>query len=136
VTRRHHHSKLAPMPRTSYGFRCHSHSPLQPTYVKATIADPTVAMEGAAELKYKKCKAACEKKDLAFVPLPVSTFGAAEDHIRDNARLQASRSGHSFAITAKHVFERLSVLLQRGNAGMLFARSPLSSLPAHIVGTR
>jgi hypothetical protein len=51
-------------------------SPLQPSYVKGTIADPTVALEGAAEMKYKKCKIACEKKGLAFVPLPVSTFGA------------------------------------------------------------
>jgi hypothetical protein len=62
-------------------------SPLQPSYINRTIADPTIALEEAAEAKYKKCRAACEKKGLAFVPLPVSTFGAwlpaVEDHIQD-----------------------------------------------------
>jgi hypothetical protein len=92
--------------------------------LKKSAADPSHALIYAATLKNQKRRTACEAKQLAFIPLPVSTFGAwhsdAADHLRDLARLQASRSGRDMGRAIKHLFERLSILLQRGNSNMLF----------------
>jgi hypothetical protein len=115
-------------------------SPLQQNCIERTVTESKFALEQAANNKFRKCRAACEAKQLAFVPLPVTTLGAwhpmAAEHLRDFARLQASRSGRDKGLTIKHFFERLSILLQRGNANMLFSRSQGSNLQSNLDGIR
>jgi hypothetical protein len=113
-------------------------SPLQRNSLERSAADPNHALIHAATLKNQKRRAACEAKQIAFIPLPVTTFGAwhpdAADHLRDLSRLQASRSGLDKGCAIKHLFERLSILLQRGNANMLFLRRQDRSQQSHVDG--
>ena len=115
-------------------------SPLQKAFISRTTSEPYIALEKAAERKKLKAQAACTERGLAFVPLPVSTLGAwepgAAEHIRDFARFQAARSGHNKGLTIRHLFERLSVLIQRGNANLLIARSPFTNSQPHVDGHR
>jgi hypothetical protein len=75
---------------------------------------------------------------MGFIPLAVTTFGAwdyeAAANIRDIAKLQARTSGRDPSISIKHLFERLSVCLQRGNGNWMFSRNPLLSAPSHVDG--
>ena len=112
--------------------------PFQLHSLERTAEEPSHSLDHAASLKNKKRRAACDAKLLAFVPLPVTTLGAwhpdAAEHLQDLARLQASRSGRDKDLAIRHLFQRLSVLLQRGNANMLFLRRQNSSLHCHVDG--
>jgi hypothetical protein len=72
------------------------------------------------------------------LPLAVTTFGGWDDdaasHIRDLTRLQAHNSGRDVGLVTKHLFEKLSMLLQRGNGNLLFNRIPSPNLPPNIDG--
>ena len=65
---------------------------------------------------------------IAFVPLPVQTFGGwhneAEKQIeRIGRELARSTSGSDQKTSTNHLFQRLSLILQRGNAALILSRS-------------
>ena len=68
----------------------------------------------------------CHSQGIFFQPLVVETFGGwdadAVKHLKDIARLDARRWAKNDAIEIKHFFQRLSVVLQRGNAALLINR--------------
>ena len=70
--------------------------------------------------------AACRQANIAFIPLAVQTFGAWHDdavvHLRRIAKLLAQQSGTQESTTVKHFFEKLAVLLQKGNAHFILGR--------------
>jgi hypothetical protein len=73
-------------------------------------------------MKYRKSCAACEAKQIAFVPLSATTLGAwhptTTEHLRDFARLQTSRSGGDKGFTVRHLFECLTVSLSSSNVAI------------------
>ena len=111
-------------------------SPLRKDLLKKSIDEPCCPLIKASELKRQKCCDACIKAGLAFVPLAVATFGAWDsstiDHIWDFACFAANRAGCDPSLAIKHSFERLSVVLQRSNAGLLINRRSLPNAQSHI----
>ena len=70
----------------------------------------------------------CDAQRISFIPLPVETFGGwHEEAIRQINRLgrELARSapGGQQKLTSKHLFQRLSLALQKGNAALLLSRS-------------
>ena len=66
-----------------------------------------------------------------FIPLVVETFGGWSDRairvIRRLGKLQGSRLGVDQAMATRHLFQRLSVSLWRGNANLWASRLPFFS---------
>ena len=63
-----------------------------------------------------------------FAPLPVETFGswhnAAADHIKRLGKALGRNTGQDEGDTTMHLFQRLSLLLVRGNVSLLINRIP------------
>ena len=83
----------------------------------------------------EKCRdylQACESAGVAFIPLPVETLGGwhdiAVDQIRKLARAGARNMGKEEDEAVRHLFQKLGVLLIKGNAAMLLNRIPSSPL--------
>ena len=76
---------------------------------------------------------ACEREGLAFIPLPVETLGGwhkkAVDQLRKLARALARSTGKEEDDEIRHLFQRLGVLLVKGNAALLLNRIPSFPLP-------
>jgi hypothetical protein len=70
----------------------------------------------------------CHAVGVEFVPLPVETFGGwhpdAATQICRIARSMARQSGAPESVAIKHFFQKLGVLLQRGNAALFLSRRP------------
>ena len=70
----------------------------------------------------------CENEGMGFKPLPVETMGGwhedALEQIRKLGQALARASGQEEAEVVHHLFQRLSVLLMRGNAALLINRVP------------
>ena len=71
---------------------------------------------------------ACEREGIVFIPLPVETLGGwhdkAVDQLRKLARAQARNTGKEEDEAIRHLFQRLGVLLVRGNAALFLNRVP------------
>ena len=76
---------------------------------------------------------ACRDEGLAFIPLPVETFGSwhkdAAKELRRIAIAAAKNRGKEENVAVKHFFQKLSVTLARGNAALLLSRMPTSEQP-------
>ena len=71
---------------------------------------------------------ACSAQRISFIPLPVETFGGwhaeAERQIeRIGRELSRSSSGSDQKTTTNHLFQRLSLTLQKGNSALILSRS-------------
>ena len=75
----------------------------------------------------------CERTGLSFIPLPVETLGGwhkkVVEQLRKLARAQARSTGKEEDDSIRHLFQRLGVLLVKGNATLLLNRIPLFPLP-------
>ena len=65
---------------------------------------------------------------ISFIPLPIETFGGwhpeAEKQIaRVGRELARSTAGTDQKTTTNHLFQRLSLTLQKGNAALILSRS-------------
>ena len=70
-----------------------------------------------------------ERWSFEFIPIPVSTFGGwhevAEDNLRKLGKTLARQTNQEDeALVVKHLSQRMSVLLMRGNAALLINRRP------------
>ena len=87
--------------------------------------------------KLKKHFRSCQLNGVNFVPLVAETLGGWDQdavfHLRAFAKQASSRSPIQPEIVCKQLFQRLSVLLQRANAGLIFSRAPPPP-PPHITG--
>ena len=87
--------------------------------------------------KMSKHFRSCQASGVAFVPLVVETLGGWDSdavfHLRLIAKHATSRSPSSPETAINHFFQRLSVLLQRANAGLILARAPPLP-PPHVLG--
>ena len=71
---------------------------------------------------------ACDAQRVSFIPLPVETFGGwhplAERQIsRLGRELARSPANASQEVSSKHLFQRLALSIQKGNAALILSRS-------------
>ena len=90
--------------------------------------EPGYALQYAWDRKMRAAFDACNAQRISFIPLPVETYGGwhpvAERQIsrlgRELARSPANASQDS---ACKHLFQRLALSIQKGNASLILSRS-------------
>ena len=107
-------------------------SPLSPSYVDKSARDASFTLNSSFEGKFKKHGDHCRSKNVVFCPLPVQTLGSwhpeAAAELKRVGDSLAKRSVNDGKTAVTHFFQRLAVLLQRGNAHLILSREP--SYPA------
>ena len=101
---------------------------MQIAVVDQEAANPGYALRLAWERKMRSAFDACNAQRISFIPLPVETFGGwhpeAEKQIeRIGRELARSTSGSDQKTATNHLFQRLSLTLQKGNASLILSRS-------------
>ena len=108
-------------------------SPLLTDRVDNSVTTPGHTLTVAFNDKCRDYLAACEAEGISFIPLPVETLGGwhdkAAEQLRKLARAQARSSGREEDECVRHLFQRLGVLLVKGNAALLLNRIPSFPLP-------
>ena len=105
-------------------------NPLQTTLVEraARNTEPGHALTYAFDWKMRKHGEACRREGMVFLPMAVESLGGwhdlAVEQIKKIATAQARQTGDEEAVAIAHLFQRLAVLLQKGNAALLLNRIP------------
>ena len=103
-------------------------SPLNPDRLVKSAETPGHTLTEAFNKKCNQTLLACEREGIVFIPLPVETLGGwhdrAVDQLRKLARAQARNTGKEEDEAIRHLFQRLGVLLVRGNAALFLNRVP------------
>ena len=101
-------------------------SPTQEAILHRAADSAAAAIEMRKSSKNRQHLDNCRAQGIFFQPLVVETFGGwdadAVKFLKDIARLDARRWAKNDAIEINHFFQRLSVVLQRGNASLLINR--------------
>ena len=99
---------------------------LRSDMIERSAEEPGYAVAHAYRSKWTKYGAACESEGMVFVPLPVDVFGAwhptAAQHLRKLGSALARATCSEESVTINHFFQRLSVLLVKGNMSLLLNR--------------
>ena len=103
-------------------------TPMQSAVIDREAQESGYALQYAWERKMQRAFDACNTHRISFIPLPVETFGGwhpvAVRHIsrlgRELARSPANSSQES---ASKHLFQRLALSIQKGNAALILSRS-------------
>ena len=108
-------------------------SPLLIERLDHSISTPGHTLEVAFREKCRDSLEACEREGISFIPLPVETLGGwhkkAVEQLRKLARAQARSTGKEEEESIRHLFQRLGVLLVKGNAALILNRIPSFSPP-------
>ena len=99
-------------------------SPLQTAVVDQEAAAPGYALKYAWERKMRSAFEACRAQNISFIPLPVETLGgwhaeAVKQIARIGRELARSTAGTDQKTSTNHLFQRLSLTLQKGNAAII-----------------
>ena len=112
-------------------------NPLQQTLINRSAVNPGHALQFAFDRKMSKHGEACRTAGIAFIPLPLDTFGAWGDStVREVKRMGTSLARHTGceeSETIRHLIQRVSVTLMKVNANLILNRSPNSN-PTDIDG--
>ena len=107
-------------------------STMQRSTIQGAAENQGHALRIAEERKFAAHVAACQAAGISFIPLAVETLGGlsvtAADTISSIGRLMGQRFGISPAESTRHLFQRLSISLWRGNATIWIHRSPSLAL--------
>ena len=80
-----------------------------------------------------KAGEACRREGIAFIPMPWETLGGWHEETVNQAKklasAQARQTGEDQSVVTRHLYQRLSVLLTRGNAALLLNRLPTFARP-------
>ena len=91
-------------------------------------------MTKSFDRKVAKHGESCEQADVCFTPLPFETLGGWHDitvsEVKKIASALSRHTGSSEGETIKHVIQRMSILLIKGNAALLLNRFPTFPSPA------
>ena len=103
-------------------------SPLQAAVVDREAEDSGYALRYAWDRKMRAAFDACDAQRVSFIPLPVETFGgwhpiAARQISRLGRELARSPACVSSDTASKHLFQRLALSIQKGNASLFLSRS-------------
>ena len=111
-------------------------SPLSSSYVDKSARDASFTLNSSFENKLKKHGDHCRSKNVVFRPLPVQTLGSwhpeAVVELKRIGDAVAKRSSNDNDMAVRHFFQRLAVLLQRGNSHLILSREP-SYPPTHFI---
>ena len=112
-------------------------TPLQDATLPEAATTPGHALHYAYGNKVRGAGEACRRQGIAFLPMVVESFGGwhevAEREVRKLGAALARHTGQEEGEAIGHLWGRLGVLVQRGNAAILGNRVP--SLPdPHIDG--
>ena len=103
-------------------------NPLQISLLEKSVDTPGHSITVAFNRKYNQYGEACLNQGITFAPLPVETFGGwhntAAEHIKRLGKALGRNTGQDEGDTTRHLFQRLSVLLVRGNVSLLINRIP------------
>jgi hypothetical protein len=112
-------------------------SPLQQAQIHRAAAEAGAALEAAKSRKMAKSYEKCRRVGVKFIPLAVETLGGWHEdavfHISAIGRQLSRQSATSDGTATRHLFQRLAVFLQRGNATLLMGRRPQYP-PSDIIG--
>ena len=112
-------------------------SPLSQSALPQSHKTPGAAISSMKSSKMNKHFRPCQVNGVHFIPLVVETLGGCDSdamfHLRAIAKQSTARSPSSTDIASRQLFQRLSVLLQRANAGLIVSRAPPLP-PPHIIG--
>ena len=108
-------------------------SPLQFQLVKKASEETGSAARKRYKEKTTKFSEACKREGIEFFPLVVETFGGWDPNslvILDRiSRQLAAHTGVPNEETSRHFYQRLGILLAKGNAALLLRRRPDDSDP-------
>ena len=114
-------------------------SPLQALTVTKAAREAGSALDTRYRAKMSKYFDACREQGIHFLPLPVETLGAwhplAIKAIEKLGRQLGRATGREGEETVRHLFQRLSVLLMKGNAALILGRIPAYA-PQEVDGDR
>jgi hypothetical protein len=103
-------------------------NPLQKETIAGATAESGHALRVAYRRKVVGAEAACRQQGIAFVPLAFESFGGMHEvalaEVQKLAAALARHTGQEEAEACLHLYGRLSILLQRGNAVILANRIP------------
>ena len=93
------------------------------------MARPTGhALTYAYNRKMAGAGASCQREGMVSIPLPAETLGGWHDQavlqVRKLGSALARQTGQEESVAIGHLFQRLSVLLVRGNAALFLNRIP------------
>ena len=109
-------------------------SPLQAATVAEAAVTPGHALTFAYQRKLRGAAEDCRREGIAFLPLAVESLGgwhsAAEAEVKKLGAALARQSGQEEGEVLRHLWGRLGLLLQHGNAAILGNRLPTHPPPA------
>ena len=95
--------------------------------------NPGYALNHAYNRKTRQSLQACKTEGMAFIPLPVETLGGwhavAVNEIKKLGRALARHTGGEEDEAVRHLFQRLGVLLAKGNTALFLNRVPVFPEP-------
>ena len=101
-------------------------SSLQDATVAGAAATPGHALQFAFSKKVNKASDTCRAQGLEFIPFVVEALGgfhsAADRQVKKLGAALARHNGQPEDEASRHIFQRLSILLQKGNASMIMNR--------------
>ena len=108
-------------------------NPLQTHLVGQAATKAGAALEAAYTRKMNQAGEAYRREGLLFVPMPWGTLGGWHEQmveqIKKLASAQARQTGEDRSDTIRHLYQKLSVRLTRGNAALLLNRQPSQPSP-------
>ena len=109
--------------------------PLQQAHLAGAAAEPGYSLTQAFNRKVAGAGEECQAAGIAFIPLVAESFGgwhtAAEREVRKLGAALARHTGQEEGEAIGHLWGRLGILLQRGNAALLANRVP--ELPGPLI---
>ena len=103
-------------------------NPLQRELVSRAATTAGHALTYAYNRKMTQAGEACRAAGLAFIPMPMETLGGwhkqTVDQVRKIGSALARHTGQEESEAIRHLGQRLSVLLAKGNAALILNRTP------------
>ena len=103
-------------------------SALQNAMVARSATTNSYAVTRAFDRKVARVGEACRQEGIAFIPLAADTLGGwhkvAVQQVKKLGTVLARQRGEDEQVEVRHLFQRLSLLLMRGNATLLVNRVP------------
>ena len=103
-------------------------NPLQAATIVGATATPGHALTFAHNRKIRGAEEECRRQGISFLPMAAESLGgwhpAAEREVRKLGAALSRHTGQDEEEAQRHLWGRLGILLQRGNAAILANRVP------------
>ena len=103
-------------------------SALQAAMVAGSATTDSYAVGKAFERKVARVGEACRQQGISFIPIAADTLGGwhkvAIEQVKKLGAVLARHRGEEEQVEVRHLRQRLSLLLMRGNASLMVNRTP------------